>query len=451
MVHLRRFVRRWQVILPLLTSGSFASPRVAWAVDPPLADVNLAGPLERATLVRLVVARNPSVLAAGQRARATEIAADGEGRLPPPQLMGQVWQVPFSRPYAFDNSQMIMVGVSQSFPAPGSLGAREAARHQDARVEEAVAAERARQVAREAEHAFADYVEAAARHRIHSAHQDVAHRVLSVAQGRQAGGGALTEFAQAEVELAKVQADLLTDAARTQTARVRINALIGRDPAAPLGLPVEGEPTVPLGSLNEILATARRSRPELRAAAAQQEAKKFELRGAEREATWPTFSLGVSYFAPTTLMPFNGYGLNAGMSLPWLWSGERLRRDAQKEYLTAATTEIDGVRIQIDAEVATAESNVRAAALRLQVERERVLPATQRAFDLAWGGYESGRTDLLTLLAAQRSVVDAEHDIVMSRALLDHAMADLDAAVGAPVPRRPLGPLANAGEEAGHG
>jgi outer membrane protein, heavy metal efflux system len=452
MVYKYRLVQSWRVIRLLLISGySFVTPPVAHAEPPPNMDVGVAGPVDREALVRLVVLRNPSVLGAGQRARAADIAADAEGRLPPPQLMGQVWQVPFSRPYALGDSQMIMVGVSQSFPAAGSLGAREGARHQEAHVEEAMAAERARQVAREAEHAFADYVEAAAGHRIHSDHQAVARRVLSVAEGRQAAGGALTEVAQAEVELARVQADLMTDGARMETARAKINALLGRDPSAPLGLPLEGEPLVSAWTQDMTLATARSSRPELRAAAAQQEAKRFELRAAEREATWPSFSLGVSYFAPTTFAPFNGYGLNAGLSLPWLWSGERRRRDAQKEYLTAATTEIEGVQIQIDAEVVTAESNARAAALRLQVERDRVLPATKRAFDLAWGGYESGRTDLLTLLAARRAVVDAEHDVVMSRAALDHALADLDAAVGVPVPRRPLGPLPEGREEAGHG
>jgi cobalt-zinc-cadmium efflux system outer membrane protein len=452
MVHKYRLALGRRVLRLLLISGyPFAVPSVARAEPPANVELGLSAPFDRETLVRLVVARNPSVLGAGQRARATDVAADAEGRLPPPQVMGQIWQAPLSRPYAVGDSQMIMIGVSQAFPAPGSSDAREAARHQDARVEEAVAAERARQVAREAEHAFADYVEAAGGHRIHSAHQDVARRVLAVAQGRQAAGGALTEVAQAEVELARVQADLMTDAARMDTARAKINALLGRDPSSPLGLPVEGEPRVSAWTRDRTLATARSSRPELRAANARQEAKKFELRAAEREATWPSFSLGVSYFAPTTFAPFNGYGLNAALALPWLWSGEGLRRDAQKQYLAAARTEIEGVRIQIDAEVVTAESNARAAAQRLQVEQERVLPATRRAFDLAWGGYESGRTDLVTLLAARRSVVDAEHDVVMSRAALDHALADLDAAVGVPVPRRPLAPLGADGEEANHG
>src|SRR6202034_1958652 len=117
MVHKYRLAQSWRVTGFLLISGySFVTPPAAHAEPPPNMDVGLAGPIDREASACLVVLANPSVLSAGQRARATDIAADAEGRLPPPQLMGQVWQVPFSRPYALGDSQMIMVGVSQSFP-----------------------------------------------------------------------------------------------------------------------------------------------------------------------------------------------------------------------------------------------------------------------------------------------------------------------------------------------
>ena len=41
----------------------------------------------------------------------------------------------------------------------------------------------------------------------------------------------------------------------------------------------------------------------------------------------------------------------------------------------------------------------------------------------------------------RRAVVDVESEIVVSRATLDHALAELEASVGAEVPRRALGPL----------
>src|SRR5262249_820096 len=47
--------------------------------------------------------------------------ARAEGKLPPPELMADVWQVPFAKPYAFDKAAMIMFSLRQQFPAAGML------------------------------------------------------------------------------------------------------------------------------------------------------------------------------------------------------------------------------------------------------------------------------------------------------------------------------------------
>jgi cobalt-zinc-cadmium efflux system outer membrane protein len=406
-------------------------------------DAQLAGPVDRSAIVRAAVARNPAVKAAEQRARAVGLSARTEGRLPPPEVMGQVWQVPLSKPYAL-NAQMIMIGVHQSFPAPGSLDARQEARQREAEAEEAMVGDRARQIARDADHAFVDYVEATAKHRIHGEHLEVARHVLDVAQARHGAGGPLTDVTQAEVEMARVEADVITDATLVRSARVRINALLAREPESALGPPVEGEPALPVWTTQTLLTKAREVRPELRAAVAEREAKRLGARAANREATWPSFKVGAFYFVPTDSAPQHGYGFDAAVTLPWLWGAADSRSVAEEQYAVAASTNVEAARIPIDAEVVTAESNAQSAGYRLQVMRDRVLPATKRAFDVARDGYESGRTDELTILAAARAVVDVEHDIVMARGRLDHALADLDAAVGVHVPLAPLGAFAAA-------
>jgi outer membrane protein TolC len=137
------------------------------------------------------------------------------------------------------------------------------------------------------------------------------------------------------------------------------------------------------------------------------------------------------------------------MSLPWFWGEASSRRDAAREQADAARSEVRAASIPVNAEVAMADANMRASALRLQALRDRALPASKRSFEAAWAGYEAGRTDVLTLLFAQRSVVDVESEIVVARASLDHALADLDASVGVALPRRPLGPLDVAALEEG--
>lgn len=417
------------------------------------ADEPLTGPIDRITVIRAAVGSHPAVHAAEQRARATSLTASGAGRLPPPEVMLQVWQVPIAKPYALGDAGMIMVGLGQTFPAPGVRGARERAGEQMATAERAMAIDRARLIHRDAEHAFADYVEASARHRIHVEHRALAVRALALARARHAGGASLTDVTQAEVELARVDADVIGDRTRVLGSRARLNALLARDAMAPLGPPLSGEPEVAAWDLATSLAKAQQSRPQLRAVDAEHDARTEEARAAAKEATLPSFSVAALYFAPVGPMPVHGYGANASITLPWIWGEASSRRDAAKEQAEAASSEAKAASIPVKAEVAMADMNMRAAGLRLQALRDRALPASKRSFEAVWAGYEAGRTDVLTLLMAWRTVVDIESEIVMARASLDHALAELDASVGVDVPRRNLGPLDPAGlaEGSDHG
>jgi outer membrane protein TolC len=140
-------------------------------------------------------------------------------------------------------------------------------------------------------------------------------------------------------------------------------------------------------------------------------------------------------------MPLHSYGATISMSLPWLWGPTGDRKNAEREWLRAARSNVEAARFPVDSDVVTAEANARSAAYRLQVLQGRTLPAARRSLEVARTGFESGRTDLMTILDAARSAVDVEEEIVMARSTLDHALTDLEAAVGAEIPLRPLGAL----------
>jgi len=395
-------------------------------------------PVDRASLLAMAVRAHPAVRASEQRAAARALEAKSEGSLPAPEAMMQIWQVPIARPQAINEAQMVMFGVGQSFPAIGARAALERAGELEAAAERAMTADRARQIRREVDHAYADYVEATARHRIHLEHRLVATRTFDLARARHGVGGSLGDAAQAEVERARVESDVVTDATRIEAARRRINALLGRDALAPLGPPVDAEPETSAWDLRTAVDAAHASRPELRAAEAQRGARAEEARAAAKEAAIPSFSVAALYFAPTTPMPQHGYGVNASVTLPWLWGEAAGKRDARRQAAAAAGREAIAARIPIHAEVVNQEATVRAAGLRLLTLRDRALPASRRSFEVAWAGYEAGRTDVLTLLSTRRAVVDVETESIVARASLDHALADLEAAIGTELPRRKL-------------
>jgi outer membrane protein TolC len=196
-----------------------------------------AAPMDRSVLVAEALRSHPAIRAAEQRASAVRRLGDSEGSLPAPEAMTQIWQVPIARPYAVNDAQMIMFGVGQKFPAVGARDARRRAADHDAEAELAGSSEVARLVRREVSHAFADYVEASARHRVHREHRALVQRTLDVAAARHAAGGSLSDVAQAEVELARTDADVVTDGTRIEAARSRLNALVGRPLLSPMAPP----------------------------------------------------------------------------------------------------------------------------------------------------------------------------------------------------------------------
>lgn len=81
-------------------------------------------------------------------------------------------------------------------------------------------------------------------------------------------------------------------------------------------------------------------------------------------------------------------------------------------------------------------ATVESALERLKVLKRETLPASRRNLEYSLAGYETGGTSLVTLLTAQRDVVDVELEIHHARAALDHALTDLDFAAGSELPKR---------------
>ena len=405
-------------------------------------DARLAQALDRDLAVRIAVDRNPGLKASVQRALGIRALADAEGRLPPPELSFDIWQVPFVHPVSFGDAQMISVGLRQMFPAPGSLSAHEEASAKMADGELLMSQDRSRELVRAVDHALVDLEEAVAMEDSHLSHKNVAAELELIAIARQAGGGPLSDVAQARVDVASFEADASSQAAAGMKARVLLNALLSRPADASLARPSLPSPTTVGTSVVDLVSLARKNRPELRAAEARDQAQRASLRAADREALWPALSLGIMYFAPTTLMPEHGYGLSASMSLPWLWGAASRRYDGQEKLARAAALDTSDAQYRIGVDVATAFGAVKASEARLIVLVGRALPASKQAVDVALSSYRSGQGDVLSLLRAERAVVDAELQIIMTRVALEHALVDLDWAVGARAPRAPVAGLA---------
>jgi cobalt-zinc-cadmium efflux system outer membrane protein len=398
----------------------------------------LSGPIGPAALVRIALARNTALRATEQRARATQMQADAEGRWRPPEAEVFVQRIPVSKPYDVPGSQMIMLGLRQPIPAPGSLSAARALRQAERSEISASVEVLARQLAREVEHAFVAYWEARAREKILQRNKEESDRIAAFAQARYVAGGPLTDATQAEIDSALVGASIAEAQANAAAARSTLNGLLRRPVEAPLGEPEEPGIDSVADSTDIILRRALTLRPEVKVAVGRQETMLAAARDAEQQATWPEMSVGIFYYPPTRDMSGHGWGASFASTLPWAWgrAAESLR--ASRAMASSGRDDIDDVGARIGVEIATFAGALRAAEQRYVALRDRAHPAGLRAVAAASAGYESGRTDILMLLSARRALVDIESEMLAARAQMTHALVDLDWAAGERVRRRPL-------------
>jgi outer membrane protein TolC len=350
--------------------------------------------------------------------------------------MAEAWQIPVTRPWALGDANMISVSVRQTLPAPGVLDARRAARDAEARVAEAGGRERALAVAREAGHAFVDLQSAEAKRVSHLAHRDVATRLVTIARARLGtAAGRLTDVTQADVERARLEADVAVESAMVTRATARLNGLLRRPIDAAITPVPLGAPETLATPFDQVVAVAEASRPELAGTRARRAAEEATSDAATREAKVPAFTVGAGWFAPTTLMPFHGYGVSASATLPWVWGGARARAEASRAQARAAGFELSDRRAQLRTEIGAALADVQVAALRVSVLSARAKPAADAALEAALSAYQSGQAEAMALFRSEKDVVEIDVALADARTMLAHALVDVDAAAGARLPR----------------
>lgn len=263
-----------------------------------------------------------------------------------------------------------------------------------------------------------------------------AERVLQIVEARVANGAVSPlDLAQQRTVVANQRAAIPPLQSQVRQAETALAVLLGQPSQtfdAPAGrLTGVRTPEIRPGLPSELLAR----RPDIRAAEARLRAADADI-GAARAAYFPAIQLtgdyGFQSAALSTLFDSGGslLTLAAGLSQP-IFQGGRLV--AQEDVATARRTELVEVyRAAVFAAFADVE-NALAAARRTAEElalRAEAAASAQRALDLAEERYRAGAVDLLAVLDAQRSLFQAEEQLVQVRQARLQALVDLYRALG---------------------
>jgi cobalt-zinc-cadmium efflux system outer membrane protein len=384
--------------------------------------------LERASFVRAVLQRNPSIEAARLGWRAALARARQAGTLEDPMI--DLGVAPLSigsaeAPFGFAAS------VSQKLPWFGKRALESAASAAQA---EAVASDYEavkRELALSAVLLYQQYFIVARSLEINSAHVELMRSMRDAAAAQLSSGrGSAQDGLQAEAELAHMEHDAVLLTTQRDITVAQMNELLHRAPELPLPPPPPELPAAPEldAAATPLQASAGEGRPEIRAAEQRARAEQARAERAERES-YPDLTLSTSYSSMWDL-PAHRWMVGLGFNLP-IQTGAR----------AGAGEEARALRGQFEAEAArlraAARTQVFVALEQLEESKHvlalfetRLLPLAQRRIDAARAAFSTSQTTFPTVIDAEHSLRALELEYQKARSEQVARRAELDRAMG---------------------
>jgi len=350
----------------------------------------------------------------------------------------------FPNPSLFANAgraePIVAGGLTLRLPILGQIGAHVRAAEralEQTRLEVTLALWRLRHDAR-----LAYYTAARAGDELIIARQieTLTRRVAQIAAERyDAGAGSLLEKMQAQLVEDRALQDVLDRQAIERVARLELARLVGEPGGTlpPLADALGTVGTTP--PIEALLGDAEREHPELRALAAERFAAEARAHAARADRR-PIFNvdLGVELLDPSSCN--SGPNADAGprcvgprgalsFDLPIfnINGGPIARAEAEAR---AAGIKRDAAWLRIAAQVRAAYESFQAATTRSRFFDARYVPSATQVEAMAREGFAAGRTGLLPLIEAQRSLLDSRLGQTEARFAVQAARADLEEASG---------------------
>lgn len=401
---------------------------LAQAPRPP-EDAPFAGAvvLERAELVREVLARNPSLEAAREAQRAALARYPQETALEDPMLSYSVAPLSIAGRERFGQ----VVELSQQLPFPGKRGLRGDVALAEAEALRGDLEELRLRLALMASTLFDDLFIVQRSLAINDEHLRLLEQLKKSAEAQYVAGRASQQDPlQAEVELSEVLREKVTLESERDRLRAQLNGLLHRPPLAflpppPHSLSVPPEDPGPGEVLQD---EALRQRPELEALRSRLGGGEAAVRLAQRDS-YPDFRVMGSYNSMWMETPHQ-FMAGVSINLP-LDFGKRKAavREAEAKLERLRSEEkhlINDIRVEVE----QARTRLVEARRVVALYHERIVPAARDQVAAARAGFESGKNSFQILIDAERNLRGVELRSQMALADVQRRQAELDRATG---------------------
>lgn len=323
-------------------------------------------------------------------------------------------------------------GISLDLPLElgGKRAKRLAVAREEQRSVEIDLAVLARNIRRRAREAFFRALSAGAQTEESKAALGLVTRTRDLVEQRyEAGGIAQLEVIQADVELARATADHETTALAQRSADVLLAGLLNRRLDLPVATAGRLDEVPPAPLLDAVTAQALQSNADLLKSTQdlKTEERRLALAKAQRIPNLD-LSAGADFNSPPEFNIGGKGGISITLPLFYRGQGEIALSNARLELLRLT---LESQRTNASAQVAGAYFDYVAKLHQAEQYSQHIVPLTEKLALMAEDSYRSGKTNLLTLIDAQRRLNDVRKAYLDSLFAAQSAFAALEEVVGA--------------------
>jgi outer membrane protein, heavy metal efflux system len=379
-----------------------------------------------------VLQRNPGLRARTLGHDAAQYDAAAVGLWPDPEAGVMLDRVPKRME---GEMPMVRYQLSQMIPWPGKLGLmRDAAeRRTDAKRSETTT--RTLELIRDAKRAYWMLLMNRGLRDINGAGRGLLDMIARAALARYgAGSGAHHDVVRAQVEQSAVDVEAIDLEGERVATVAMLNALRDLPAGTVIEDPPEPDPVavVDVSALARLERLALDRRPELEQMRAMQR-EEGSMAALARRERYPDLMTSVWY--NQMLGEPDTAGVMLGVTLP-VFNVRRQARMAQAAELRAGSVgnDVRAMQNMIRFEVADAARKVVTATRTLELVRDVAAPRANQSFAVSLAGFSTGTVDIVDVLESWRSLQAVERARVESFAGRLIAVAELERAIGGPLP-----------------
>jgi outer membrane protein, heavy metal efflux system len=383
--------------------------------------------LDRRSLIHAVLDRNPSVESVRQAWSAALARYRQAGAYEDPMVMASFapLSIGSSRaPFGYD------LEISQRIPLGGKLDAQSALAAAQTQAAASDYADARLKLALITSELYDDYVLAVRSLEVQAQHIELMATLQQHARAAyESGNASAQDSLQAEAELARIEYQRTVYETQRDVAIAQINALLHRDPRAPLPEPAaevpvlqQAEPDV-TGMLQSV-----QHRPDIASAQAQARVARLRVTAAEREF-YPDLTVSTSYSSMWS-MPEHRWMAGVAINVPLQRERRRGAVDEARAMRAAADSDVQSTVDAAQGEIAIALRQLQQARRAVQLYEQRLVPVARAQIEAARAGFVASQNNFMTVIEAERGLRAAELELAMARAELGKRGAALDRALG---------------------